>query len=187
MDEKTDDLTGLRREVQLLRHRVLYLEVALFRAVVAVGAVALVLGLFLPFLTATEEADSSDEDDTIGLFPAVFGLADAGDGPFSGEAAMASVVVGAFVLVILVALVALVRLFRNRVSPRAVRVARIFGIILLVVCGAAWLLVLALAGHTDGRSSAFSPATLAITIGGAVTVLATALYPDDWRADLSPA
>lgn len=182
MDEKTDDVTALRRDVQLLRHRVLYLEVALFRAVVAVGVVALVLGLFLPFLSATEEADSGDEDDTIGLFPAIVGLADSGDGPFSGEAAMASVVVGAFVLVILVALLALVQLFRDRASPRVVRIARIFGIILLVVCGMAWLLVFALAGHTEGKTSAFSPATLSITIGGAVTILATALHPDDWRA-----
>lgn len=182
MDEKTDEVTALQRDVRLLRHRVVYLEVALFRAVVAVGAATLVLGLFLPFLTATEEASSSDEDDTIGLFPSIVGLADAGDGPFSGEAAMASVVVGGFVLVVLATLIAVLQLFRNEVSARAVRVTRIFAIILLVVCGMAWLLVFALAGHTEGRSSAFSPATLSITIGGAAAILATALHPDDWRA-----
>jgi hypothetical protein len=182
MDNKTDDVTVLQREVRLLRHRVLYLEVALFRAVVAVGATALVLGYFLPFLSATEEAGSSDEDETIALIPAITGLADAGDGPFSGEAAMAAVVVGGFVLVVHVPLIALLRLFRDRVGARAVRIARICGIVLLVVCGLAWLLVFAIAGHTDGESSAFSPATLAITIGGAVTLLATALHPEDWRS-----
>lgn len=182
MDEKTDDLTTLRRDVQLLRHRVLYLEVALFRAVVAVGAAALVLGLFLPFLYATDGASSSEKDDTIGLIPSIAGLADAGDGPFSGEAAMAAIVVGGFVLVVLAALIAVLQLFRDRVSARTVRVTRIFAIILLVVCGMAWLLVFALAGHTEGDTSAFSPATLSITIGGAATILATALHPDDWRA-----
>jgi hypothetical protein len=181
MDELTADVTVLRREVQGLRDRVHQLEVALFRAVVAVGAAALVLGYFLPFLSATEEAGSSDEDETIALIPAIAGLGDAGDGPFSGEAAMAAIVVGAFVLVILVALIALVQLFRDRVSPRTVRIVRVFGIILLVVCGLAWLLVFALAGHSEGRSSAFSPATLSITIGGAVTLLAAALHPADWR------
>ena len=187
MDEKTDDVTALRRDVQLLRHRVLYLEVALFRAAAAVGVVALVLGLFLPFLSATEEASGSDEDDdTIGLIPAIGGLADAGDGPFSGEAAMAAIVVGGFVLVILAALIAVLQLFRDRVSARTVRITRIFATILLVVCGMAWLLVFALAGHTEGRSSAFSPATLSITVGGAVTLLAAALHPDEWR-DLSRA
>ena len=181
MDEKTDDVTVLQREVRLLRHRVHYLEVALFRAVVAVGATALVFGYFLPFLSATEEADSSDQDETIALIAAIAGLADAGDGPFSGEAAMAAVVVGGFVLVVLVALIALLQLFRDRVSARTVRIARICGIVLLVVCGLAWLLVFALAGHSEGRSSAFSPATLSITVGGAVTLLATALHPQDWR------
>ncbi|MBB4904721.1 hypothetical protein [Actinophytocola algeriensis] len=181
MDDKTADVTVLRREVQALRHRMHQLEVALFRAVVAVGAAALVLGYFLPFLSATEEASSSDEDETIALIPAIAGLADAGDGPFSGEAAMAAVVVGAFVLVILVALIALVQLFRDRVSPRTVRFTRVCGIVLLVVCGLAWLLVFALAGHSEGRSSAFSPATLSITVGGAATLLAAALHPADWR------
>src|SRR5687768_10741973 len=127
MDESTVDVTVLRREVQVLRLRVLYLEVALFRAVVAVGVVALVLGYFLPFLSATEEANSSDEDDTIALIPAIGGLADSGDGPFSGEAAMAAVVVGGFVLAILIALIALVQLFRDRVSSRTVRIVRVFG------------------------------------------------------------
>jgi hypothetical protein len=182
MDEKIDEVTALRRDVRLLGHRVLYLEVALFRVVVAVGAAAFVLGLFLPFLYATEEASSSEEDDTIALIPSISGLADAGDGPFSGEAAMAAVVVGGFVLVVLATLIAVLALFRNEVSARAVRVTRIFAIILLVVCGMAWLLVFAVAGHTEGDTSAFSPATLAITIGGAATLLAAALHPDDWRA-----
>ena len=181
MDEKTVDVTALHREVQVLRHRVLHLEVALFRAVTAVGVVALVLGYFLPFLSATEKANASDEDETIALIPAIAGIADSGDGPFSDEAAIAAVAVGGFVLVILASLIAVVQLFRDRVSARAVRIARIFGIILLVVCGLAWLLVIALANHSDGKASAFSPATLSITIGAAVTLLATALHPDDWR------
>jgi hypothetical protein len=180
MDETTADVTVLRRDVQALRHRVHQLEVALFRAVVAVGAAALVLGYFLPFLSTTEEA-GSDEGETIALIPAIVGLGDAGDGPFSGEAAMAAVVVGAFVLVVLVALIALVQLFRDRVSPGTVRFARICGIVLLVVCGLAWLLVFVLAGHFEGRTSAFSPATFSITIGGAATLLAAALHPADWR------
>jgi hypothetical protein len=181
MDEKIAEVTELRRQVFALRDRVHQLEVALFRVVVAVGAAALVLGYFLPFLSATEEASSSDEDETIALIPAIAGLGDAGDGPFSGEAAMAAVVVGGFVLVILVALIALAQLFRDRVSPRTVRFARVCGIVLLVVCGLAWLLVFALAGHFEGRTSAFSPATLSITIGGAATLLAAALHPADWR------
>jgi Na+/proline symporter len=179
MNEKITEVTELRRRLQVLGDRVHRLEAALFRAVVAVGAAALVLGYFLPFLSATEK--TGDEDETIALIPAIVGLGDAGDGPFSGEATMAAIVVGAFCLVILVALIALARLFQGSVSARTVRVARVCAIVLLVVCGFAWLLVFALAGHFEGRTSAFSPATFSITVGGAATLLAAALHPADWR------
>jgi hypothetical protein len=182
MDEKAteDSVKELRLQVYALRSRVARMEVGVFRAVVAVGAVAMVLGYFLPFLTVTEEADESD-DDSIGLLTAVFGLGDSGDGPFSEEATMAAIVVGVFALVILVALIALLRLFADKVSDRPVRFARVCGIVLLVVCGCGWLLVFALAAHFEGRVSAFSPATLSFTIGGAATLLTAALHPTDWR------
>lgn len=180
MDEKTVDVTVLRREVQGLRDRVHQLEVALFRAVVTVGSAAVVLGFFVPFLSATEKANA-DEDDTISLLPAIFGLGSAGGGPFSEEAVMAAIVVGVFGLAALVALIALLRLFRDRASSGGVRFARVSGIVLLVACALAWLLVLVLAGHFEGETSAFSPATLCFTIGGAATLVAAALHPADWR------
>ena len=163
MDEKTteDKVKELRLQVYALRGRVTRLEVAVFRAVVAIGSAAMVLGYFVPFLTATEKAD--EDDDSIGLLPAVFGLGDSGGGPFSEEATMAAIVVGVFALAILVALIALLRLFGNEVGSRPVRFARVCGIVLLVVCGFGWLLVFALAGHFEGRVSAFSPATLSFT------------------------
>lgn len=180
MDEKTaeDKVKELRLQVYALRGRVSRLEVIVFRAVVAVGSAAMVLGYFVPFLSATEKAD---EDDSIGLLPAVFGLGDSGGGPFREEATMAAIVVGVFALVILVALIALLRLFGNEVGSRPVRFARVCGIVLLVVCGCGWLLVFALAGHFEGRVSAFSPATLSFTIGGAATLVAAAFHPADWR------
>jgi hypothetical protein len=183
VDEKTadDKVKELRLQVYALRDRVNRLEVAVFRTVVAVGAAAMVLGYFLPFLTATEKADDG-EDDSIGLLPAVFGLGDSGDGPFSEEATLAAIVVGVFALAILVALIALLRLFGNEVGSGAVRFARVCGIVLLVVCACGWLLVFALAGHFEGRVSAFSPATLSFTIGGAATIVAAALHPAEWRA-----
>jgi hypothetical protein len=182
MDEKAaeDKVKELRLQMYALRHRVTRLEVALFRAVVAVGSAAMVLGYFVPFLTATEEADDG-EDDSIGLLPAVFGLGDSGGGPFSEEATLAAIVVGVFALAILVALIALLRLFGNEVGPRPVRLARVCGIVLLVVCGFGWLLVFALAGHFEGRVSAFSPATLSFTTGGVAILVAAALHPAEWR------
>lgn len=181
MDEKPaeDKVKELRLQMYALRGRVNRLEIAAFRTVVAIGSVAEVLGYVVPFLTATEKADEGD--DSIGLLSAVFGLSDSGDGPFSGEAKLAAIVVGVFALVILVALIALLRLFGTRVGSRAVRFARVCGIVLLVVCGFAWLLVFALAGHFEGRVSAFSPATLSFTIGGVATLMAATLHPADWR------
>lgn len=179
MDEKLAEVKELRLQVYALRDRVNQLEIALFRAVVAVGAAAMVLGYFLPFLSATEKA--SDDDETIALIPAIAGLNDAGNGPFSEEAALAAIVVGAFALVILVALIALLQLFRYEVGAGSVRFARVCGIVLLVVCAIAWLLVFVLASHTEGDMSAFSPATLSITIGGAATLLAAKLHSADWR------
>jgi hypothetical protein len=175
-----DKVKELRLQVYALRDRVTRLEVGVFRAVVAVGSAALVLGYFVPFLTATEKADD-DEDDSIGLLTAIFGLRDSGDGPFSGEATLAAIVVGVFAVAILVALIALLRLFGDRVGTRPVRFARVCGIVLLVVCGFGWLLVFALAGHFDGRVSAFSPASLLFTVGAAATLVAAALHPADWR------
>ncbi len=180
MGEKTTDdrVADLRRDMYALRDRVTRLEAAVFRAVVAVGSVALVLGYFLPFLTATEKAD---EDESIALLPAVFGLGEAGGGPFSEEAVVAAVVVGVFALAVLVALLALLRLFGYEVGSRPVRFARVCGIVLLVACAIGWLLVFVLASHFEGRASGFSPATLSFTIGGIATVLAAALHPADWR------
>jgi Flp pilus assembly pilin Flp len=180
MDEKIAEVEALRRQVYAMRDRVHRLEIGLFRTVVALGSAAVVSGFFVPFLSATEKADAG-EDDSISLLPTVFGIGDTGGGPFSGEAALAAVVVGVFALAILVALVALLRLFRDRVSARAVRFARICGIVLLVMCAFGWLLVFALAGHWDGRVSAFSPATLCFTVGGAAALAAAALHPADWR------
>lgn len=180
MAEKTaeDDVQELRRQMYAVRDRVSRLEVILFRTVVAIGAIALVLGYLLPFLTTTEQAD---EDDSIGLLPAVFGLGDSGGGPFSEEATVAAVVTGVFALVILVALITLLRLFSFGVGSRLVRVARVCGIVLLVACGGGWLLVFALAGHSESEMSAFSPATLSFTIGGVATLVAAALHPADWH------
>jgi hypothetical protein len=181
MDETAEDgFKELRLQLYGLRARVNRLEITAFRTVVAIGSAAMVLGYVLPFLTATEKADDGDSD-SIGLLSAVFGLSDSGDGPFRGEARMAAIVVGVFALAILVALIALLRLFGNEVGNRAVRFARVCGIVLLVLCGFAWLLVFALAGHFEGRVSAFSPATLSFTVGGAATLVAASLHPTDWR------
>jgi hypothetical protein len=180
MDETTaeDKVKELRLQLNALRTRVTRMEAVLFRAVVAIGAGALVLGYLMPFLTATEKAD---DDESISLLPAVFGLGDSGGGPFSEEATMAAIVAGVFALAILVALIALLRLFGYGVGSRTVRVARTCGIVLLVACGIGWLLVFTLAGHFEGRVSAFSPATLSFTIGGAAALVAAALHPADWH------
>jgi hypothetical protein len=87
----------LRLQMYALRSRVNRLEVAVFRAVVAVGSAAMVLGCFVPFVTATEKADDGD-DDSVGLLATVFGIGDSGDGPFSEEATMAAIVVVVFAL-----------------------------------------------------------------------------------------
>ncbi|MFC4858372.1 hypothetical protein [Actinophytocola glycyrrhizae] len=182
MSEKTaeDQVRELRRQVQVLGDRVGRLEIGLFRAVVTVGSVALVLGFFLPFLSATEKA-RGDDDESVALLPTVFGISEAGGGPFEEEAVMAAVVVGVFALAILVALIALLRLFADAVGTGPVRFARVCGIVLLVACALGWLLVFALAGHFDGRVSAFSPATLCFTVGGGAMLAAAALHPTDWR------
>lgn len=181
MDDKTaeDKVKELRLQLQTLRNRVNRVEMGLFRAVAAIGVAAMVLGFFVPFLSATEEAD--DEDESVALLPTIFGISDAGGGPFEEEAVMAAVVVGVFGLAILVALFALLRLFRDQVGAGPVKFARICGIALLVACALSWLLVLALAGHWEGRVSAFSPATLCFTIGGGAMLAAAPLHPEDWR------
>ncbi|GAB3432867.1 hypothetical protein [Actinophytocola sediminis] len=182
MDAKTggDQAKEFRRQVRDLTERVHRLEAGLFRAVVAVGVGAIVLGYFIPFLTATEKA-RANEGESIALLPAIFGLGQAGGGPFRGEAMLATVVVSVFAMVTVVALVALLRLFGGEVAGRRVRFARVCGIVLLVLCGIGWLLVFAMAGHFDGRVSAFSPATLTFTIGGLATLAADVLHPTDWR------
>lgn len=180
MDAKTgeDRVKELRRQLYALGDRVHRLEVGVFRTVAAVGTVATVLGYFLPFLSSGE----ADEDETISLLPAVFSIGDAGGGPFRDEAAVTAVVLGVFAVATLVGLVALLALFGSEVRGRAVRFARVSGVVLLVLCGVAWLLVFALAGHfEDGEVSAFSPATLAFTIGAAAAFSARALQPLDWR------
>ena len=181
MDEKTaeDKVKELRLQLQGLRDRVNRVEVGLFRAVAAAGVAAVVLGFFVPFLSATEESD--DDDDSVALLPTIFGIGGAGDGPFKEEAVMAAVVVGVFGLAVLVALFALLRLFGDPVGNGPVRLARICGIALLVGCALAWLLVFALAGHSKGGVSAFSPATLCFTVGGGAMLAAAPLHPADWR------
>jgi hypothetical protein len=178
MDEKIAEVKELRLQLYALRDRVNRVETGQFRAVVALGSAAMVLGWFVPFLMATGKAT---KDDSVALLPTIFGIGDSGDGPFRGEAALAAVVVGVFGLAILVALIVLLGLFRDRVGSRPVRIARICGIVLLVACTLGWLLVFALAGHFDGRTSAFSPATLCFTVGGAAMLAAAALHPADWR------
>lgn len=180
MDEKITDVRELRLQVQVLRDRVTGLEAVLFRAVVALGSAAMVVGFFVPFLSATEK--TGDDGESIALLPAVFGLGGAGRGPFRQEAAMAAVVVGVFVLAIVVALVALLRLFGDAVGSGPVRFARVCGTVLLVACALGWLLVLVLAGHFDGRTSAFSPATLCFTLGGGAMLASAVLHPTDWRS-----
>lgn len=177
MDEKVAEVKELRLQLHALRDRVHRLEAGLFRAVVAIGSAALVLGFFLPFLSGT----GKDDDESVSLLPTVFGIADAAGGPFQDEAVMAAVVVGVFALAVLVALIALLRLFGDAVGGRSVRFARVCGIVLLVACALGWLLVFALAGHWDGRVSAFSPATLCFTIGGGAVLAAAPLHPADWR------
>lgn len=180
MDETTaeDKVKELRLQLSALRSRVARMEAVLFRAVVAISAGALVLGFLMPFLTTTEKAD---EYESVSLLPAVLSLDDSGGGPFSEEASMAAVVAAMFALAILVALIALLRLFGYGVGSRTVRVARVCGIVALVACAMGWLLVFTLAGHFEGRVSAFSPATLSFTVGGAVALVAAALHPADWR------
>jgi hypothetical protein len=180
MDEKIAEVKELRLQLYAVRDRVHRLELTLFRAVVALGSVALVVGWFVPFLATTEKAADGD-DESVALLPTIFGIGDSGDGPFSGEAAVAAVVVGVFGLAILVALIALLSLLRDRVGRRPVRFARLCGIVLLVACALGWLLVFALAGHFEGRSSAFSPATMCFTVGGGAMLAAAALHPMDWR------
>ncbi|OLF05572.1 hypothetical protein BLA60_35420 [Actinophytocola xinjiangensis] len=179
MDGKTDEdrVKELRHQLYALADRVHRLEVGVFRAVVSVGAVAIVLGYVLPFLVATTD----EPDDSIALLPAAVSLREGGNGPFRDEAAMAALVTATFALVILVALVALLRLFASDVGPGPVRFARICGTVLLVLCAVAWLMILVLAGHFDGRMSAFSPATFAFTVGGVAALLAARLHPADWR------
>ena len=179
MDEKIAEVKELRLQLYALRDRVHQLELGLFRAVVALGSAAMVVGWFVPFLAVTEKAD--DEDESVAMLPTIFGIGDSGDGPFSGEAALAAVVVGAFGLAIVVALIAMLGLFRDRVGRRPVRFARVCGIVLLVACAFGWLLMFALAAHFEGRSSAFSPATLCFTVGGGAMLAAAALHPSDWR------
>ncbi len=181
MDDKTaeDTVKELRHQLLTLRDRVNRVEMALFGAVAAAGVAAMVLGFFVPFLSATEKSD--DDDASVALLPTIFGIGDAGGGPFEEEAVMAAVVVGVFGLAILVALFALLRLFRDQVGSGPVRFARICGIVLLVACALSWLLVFALAGHWEGRVSAFSPATLCFTAGGGALLAAAPLHPADWR------
>jgi hypothetical protein len=180
MDETITEVKELRRQLSVLRARVNQIEATLFRAVVVLGSAAMVVGWFVPFLAVTAKAD--DEDESVALLPTILGIGDSGGGPFSGEAALAAVVVGVFGLAILVALVASLRLLRDRVGPGPVRFARICGVVLLVACALGWLLVLALAAHFEGRSSAFSPATLCFTVGGGAMLAAAALHPEDWRS-----
>lgn len=170
---------ALGREVRDLRERVARLEAMVFRAVVVVACVAIVVGFFLPFLVATKP---KDEDESLSLLTAAFALGDAGGGPFSEEAALAALVVGGFVLLALVTLVVLATVLRAAVSKRNLAVARGFSIALLVGCCVAWLLVFALAGHFEGRSSAFSPALAALTVGAVLGVVVRRFAPEDLRA-----
>lgn len=169
---------GVRTELAELRARLHRIEMSLFRAAVVIACSGLLLGLFLPFLMASEP--SADQENTLRLIPAITGLAAAGGGPFRGEAMLASIAVGIFTAATVVTLVALLRLL-GQPTARAIKAARIVAIVLLIGCGFAWLLVLALAAHSGGGARPLSPATLSITLGALIGVAAPTLLTPDWK------
>ena len=159
-----DDRTSTKDSqlVRDLRDRVAKLELLVFRAVVVVAIAALVVSLFVPFLSAT---DPDTEDGSITLLSAITALNEAGNGPFSGQAAIAGVVVGVLLILAVVTLIGLALLLRDRTGRRALVVAARLSVGLFVLCVFGWLLVLVLAAHFEGDVSAFSPALVCLTAG----------------------
>jgi hypothetical protein len=168
---ETEDLERLRRRATALERRVDQVERLLRGTGVAVAVVALVAGLLLPYLSEKKG------DETISLLSYVFAVREDSDngGPFSGEAGLVFV---ALLLLAVFAVVAVIVAFIcvNPPTGRTRTVVRILAGIFAAGCLASWLMVLVLAGHFE-KVSAFSPATLSLTIGAAVTVLLTRTEP----------
>ncbi|GAB3486705.1 hypothetical protein [Amycolatopsis cihanbeyliensis] len=145
-----------------LRARVARLETLVLRAAALGASVAIALGFLVPFLRTSDEASAAE---SIRLLGAVFAMEEAGQGPFRSEAVLASIVVGMFALVAAATFVALLMLQRSLEGNRRFGVVQALSTTLLVGCGGAWLLVLLLAGHSEGEVSSFSPAVAWLTVG----------------------
>jgi hypothetical protein len=174
--QSTKDLQLIRD----LRDRVAKLELLVFRAVVVVAVAALAVSLFVPFLSAT---DPDTEDGSITLASAIAALSDAGDGPFSGQAAIAGVAVAVVFVLAVVTLIVVAMLLRARSGRRALLAASRLSVGLFVVCLFGWLLVLVLAAHFEGDVSAFSPALACLTAGAVVGSLTRNVAPESMTED----
>ncbi|WP_134322810.1 hypothetical protein [Cumulibacter soli] len=172
-------IARLEGQVSHLRQQALQLQFVLLTASAVLALFGIAVGLFLPFVRSVGGADG----DSITLLPAIFALADAGGGPFETQAIIVAVLVGILALAALLTAVAIACLAEHPTVGR-IKFASISGGILILGCAGAWLLVAVLAGRSDDLS-AFSPATLSITIGAALTLVCVHLartYHDEKHA-----
>lgn len=147
-----------------LEERVTRLEEGIYRAGVLTTCVAIGLGFLLPFLAP---ATGDDEDEPIGMLPAVFATADAGDGPFESQAMVVAIAIGALALVAVVVLIATAATWTEGVRENVRGLNRVLSGLFPFAVACGWLLMLLLSGHTEGDVSPLSPALVALTVGAA--------------------
>lgn len=151
-----------------LEERVTRLEEGVYRGGVLATGAALVLSLLLPYLAPSAEVE---DEEPVSLLGAVSGIADAGDGPFQGQAVLAAAAVGLLALVTVLNLVVVALSWSNDLRERVRTPLKVLSGVLIAGCVGGWLLVLLLNSHSEGDVDPLSPAMITLTVGAAGTQL----------------
>jgi hypothetical protein len=141
------------------------------RLLSAIGALGIAGAFALPLMVPTVDAAG------MWLVQAIPGLAEAGQGPYQGEALLASVAIGVAAIALAVGIVTAILLAARPESRRLARTAQVVAVIVLVGCAGIGLLVLVLTGMWDGRVFPISPAACVAAVGAALLFVASLLAP----------
>lgn len=136
------------------------------RLLSVIGALAIAGGFVLPLIVPTVDNES------VWLLPAIPALAEAGGGPYEGEALLASIAVGVTAVALAVGIVVAIVLAARPGSRRIVLTAQVVAVIVLLGCAGIGLLILVLTGMWDGRLFPISPAACVAAIGAALLLVA---------------
>lgn len=143
------------------------------RVLSVIAALGILGGFTSPLMLATK--DGAEAGDHVWLLQAIPGLAEAGGGPYEGEALLASIAVGIAAAALAVGIVMAIVLFRRPSSPRVARVAQIVAVVVLLGCAGLGFLIFILAGLWDARVFPLSPAAGAAAVGSALLLVAGVL------------